>query len=449
MSLASNLYEKLSNLVPTSGTKKLALKGVTWLAGDKVLRLAVSIFTGALVTRYLGPEKYGILSALTAYAALFGPIANMGVNSIIIRDVAAHPEKEKQVVDSAVFLKLFGGAIAFVFAVLISLFANQTQYEPILVVIATFQFLFYYLEALEVWFLSKHDQKKPVLAGQISFMFTSVLRVVFIFLDFGLAAVLLTYALDSILGGIFVYMYARKYLNFRVSNLVYNKQSILALFKETIPLILSGLGANIYMKIDKVIMPWLTSAFVLGIYSAATRLSELWYFVPYSVSTALSPLIAEAKSKNQYTYEKRVRKSLIIINLVTFAIALGTSLFGKLALDLYAGEQYSSALSALRIHIWSLPFISMGLIIDIWLINERLQKVQVIRTFVTAALNILLNILFVPRFGAVGAAWATTIAYMYPGFIANLLDSRTRRVFWIELQSILPTPANIKLIFEK
>jgi PST family polysaccharide transporter len=203
------------------------------------------------------------------------------------------------------------------------------------------------------------------------------------------------------------------------------------------------------MKIDKVIMPWLTSAYVLGIYSAATRLSELWYFLPFAMSTALSPLIAEAKSKNAETYDKRIRKSLIIINIATLSIALFTFIIAPIAINIYAGEKFVSALAALRIHIWSLPFISMGLIVDIWLLNEHLQKVQVMRTFVTAGVNILLNILLVPKYGALGAAWATLIAYMYPGFFANLLDKRTRAIFWIEVQSILPTPKNLKLIFEK
>lgn len=449
MNIFSPIQNLIARVLPQSSTKKLALKGVTWLAGDKIVRLGISVFTGALVTRYLGPEKYGILSALTAYAALFGPIANMGVNSLIIRDVAAHPEEERKVVDAAILLKLFGGIIAFLFAVSLALFANQPQYEPFLVVIATVQFLFYFLESIEIWFLAKHQQKKPIIASQISFLFTSILRVAFIYFDLGLAAILFTYALDSILGGIFVYITARKYFSFTLTSLVYDKTKVRQLFRETLPLILSGLGSNIYMKIDKVIMPWLTTAFTLGIYSAATRLSELWYFVPYSVSTALAPLIAEAKSKTPDIYEKRIRKSLVLINLVTFIIAAFTFLIGPLAISLYAGEKYSTALPALQVHIWSLPFISMGLIVDIWLVNERLQKVQVARTFMTAALNIVLNILLVPNYGAVGAAWATLIAYTYPGFFANLLDSRTRKIFWIELQSILPTPKNIKFILEK
>jgi len=169
------------------------------------------------------------------------------------------------------------------------------------------------------------------------------------------------------------------------------------------------------------------------------------------VSPKSNPPVVKIIDYGQYKYEteKRMRKALIVVNLVTMSLALFTLLIGPFAINLYAGSKYVSALPALQVHIWSLPFISIGLVVDIWLLNEHLQRLQVARTFTTAAVNIVLNILLVPKYGAVGAAWATLIAYTYPGFFANLLDKRTRAVFWLELRSIIPTPKNLQLIFEK
>jgi len=449
VNIINSIKNMAGKLLPQSKTKKQVLKGVSWLAGDKIVRLAISVFTGALVTRYLGPERYGTLSALTAFAALFGPIANMGVNSIILRDIGAHPEKEKSIIDASIILKMVGGVTSVLLAIAIALFAKQPQYQPLLVVFATFNFLFYFLDNFESWFYARNEQRKPVIAGQISFMFTSALRVACIILNLGLPAILLTYSLDSVLGGVLVYFNARKHLSFRILSVQYHKENVLRLLKESLPLMFASMGTIIFMKIDKVIMPWLTTAYVLGIYSAATRLSELWYFIPFSLCTAFAPLIAAAKSKSPEIYEKRMRKALIVVNLVTMSLALFTLLIGPFAINLYAGSKYVSALPALQVHIWSLPFISIGLVVDIWLLNEHLQRLQVARTFTTAAVNIVLNILLVPKYGAVGAAWATLIAYTYPGFFANLLDKRTRAVFWLELRSIIPTPKNLQLIFEK
>jgi len=82
------------NIKKTSKTKIIVLKGIAWLAGDKVLKLIVSMFTGSLVARYLLPEGYGLLNSVTAYFALFGPLANFGLNTIIIRDIATYPQKQ-------------------------------------------------------------------------------------------------------------------------------------------------------------------------------------------------------------------------------------------------------------------------------------------------------------------------------------------------------------------
>ncbi len=443
------IKETLKKFLPNTGRKGTAIRGFTWIAGDKILRLVISMFTGALVARYLKPEGYGLINALTAYAALFSPIANMGVNSILIRDVASHPENEKRAVDSAVILKLIGGITAFLLAIIIAIVTDNKQYTVPLVIISTMQFLFYSFEALEAWFYAKHKQQPPVIAGQISFIATSIFRVVAIAQNWGITIVLFSYALDSILSGFFVFFAAKKYLNYQITKTKFEKKYIFSVFKEAIPLILSGFGAIVYTKIDKVIMPWLTTSFVLGIYSSATRLSELWYFLPYSISTVFSPLIAEAYAQDQKTYMKRIQKSLIIMNLGTFGIAIATTIFGPLAINILFGSEYMSAIPALSVHIWSLPFVAMGFIADIWLINERLQKVQVARTFITAAVNILLNIILVPKYGALGAAWATLIAYTYPGFLANILDKRTRTIFFLEIASILPTPNSMATIIAK
>lgn len=443
------IIQALKSFLPQSQTKQTAVKGVSWLAGDKILRLLVSMFVGALVARYLAPQNYGLLNSLTAFAALFGPIANIGVNSLLLRDIAANPEKERKIIDAAIVLKLIGGMSAFLLAVAIGVTFARAQYHPLLVIFATIHFVFYFFETLEIWFYAKQRQSIPVLAGQASFLLTSAIRIYLVLTDAGLLAILISYSLDSILGGLFVYLSARKHLNFTITSIHTSFSAVKELFISAWPLVLAGIGTILYMKIDKVIMPWITSTYDVGIYAAAARLSELWYFLPYSVYTVFAPLIAQAKRSNPEHYLKRIQKSLISITLITTIIALATSIGGPVIVSILFGAAYLPAIPALTIHIWSLPFVAMGLIVEVWLLNERLQKLQVARTFITAGINILLIFWLVPLYGPVGAAIATLVAYSYPGLFANVLDKRTRGFFYLQLQSILPTKRNFRLLLEK
>jgi len=90
----------------------------------------------------------------------------------------------------------------------------------------------------------------------------------------------------------------------------------------------------------------------------------------------------------------------------------------------------------LAIHIWAGIFVFLGVASGKWFLIEGLQKYAFYRTLFGAVVNIVLNLIMIPKFGVLGAAWATVISYAAAGLFSDVLQKKTRTIFKMKLRSL-------------
>ena len=71
----------MRNFLTSQGFRKY-FANTSWLLGERVLRMAISLFVGIYVARYLGPERYGLLSYALSFVWLFSSLASFGLDAI-------------------------------------------------------------------------------------------------------------------------------------------------------------------------------------------------------------------------------------------------------------------------------------------------------------------------------------------------------------------------------
>jgi O-antigen/teichoic acid export membrane protein len=109
------------NLMPTFVLRRIAhrpelvkiIDNIGWLFFDKTLRMGVGLFVGVWVTRYLGPEQFGLFNFATAFTALFGAVATLGLQGIVVRDIVNDPSCKEETLGTAALLHLIGGTLAY------------------------------------------------------------------------------------------------------------------------------------------------------------------------------------------------------------------------------------------------------------------------------------------------------------------------------------------------
>ena len=204
------------------------------------------------------------------------------------------------------------------------------------------------------------------------------------------------------------------------------------------PLILSGFMIMIYMRIDQIMLGEMVNDYEVGTYSAALKLSEIWYIIPTIVCNSFFPSIIEAKKLGEATYLKKIQNLFDILFFISFGIAVIVGIFSDNIINILYGDQYKDAAIILSIHIWTAVFVFLGVGSSNFFIIENLQIKTFTRTALGAVINIVLNLVLIPKFFAIGAAVATLISQFLSSYMFDLLSRKTYVLFKMKTKSYFP-----------
>lgn len=444
MMMLAKLENAITLLTPSFVKRKIEgrpylqkiLGNTIWLVADRILRMGLSLVVGVWVGRYLGPEQFGALNFASAFVALFGVLASLGLDGIVIRDIVREPEHKYEILSSTFLLKLCGGGIAFIVslaAILVMRPADsQTHW---LVGIIAFGMIFQAFDAIDLWFQSQTLSKYAVLAKNVAFVILSVVKVILILNHASIIAFAYAALAEIIIGGTgLVFFYVRQH---SLTTLWYPKIDIAKrLLKESLPAILSGFAIMIYMRIDQVMLEQMSGNREVGLYSAALKFSEIWYMIPSLIVSSVRPSLTEAKQESESKYYQQLQRLCNMLVKIAYAIALPMTFAATFIVTLFYGEAYKEAGIILGIHIWAAIFVFIGGAMSIWFVNEGLIKYTLIQTIVGAVMNVALNIVLLPRYGGVGAAIATVISYGFAAYLCNALTRKTMVAFKIQTKAL-------------
>lgn len=427
---------KLLLLKSRSGLRAI-ITNTAWLFADRILRMGVGLIVGVWVARYLGVQQYGLFNYATAFVALFSPFANLGLDNVVIRDIVRNTSNKEQILATAFWLKLIGGVTSLLLAVVfISVFRQNEKLAIWLVAILATAGIFQTLDIIDFWFQSQVQSKYTVVAKNTAFFIVTFIKVVLIKTQAPLIAFAWATLAEIVLGAIgLVIVYKAKGYSLK---LWYWSLSVAkSLLKDSWPLILSGVTIMIYMKIDQIMLGEMIGDSAVGIYSAASRISEVWYFIPTAIVSSVSPTIFAAKQTDEALYYQRIQQLLRLMVLISILIALPMSFLSKTIITILFSNSYTIAGQILAIHIWASLFVFMGVATSPWFIAEGLTHFSLSRTFIGAIMNVLLNLLLIPSFAGVGAAIATVISQAFASFVSHAFHPKTRKIFQLQLKSIL------------
>ena len=179
---------------------------------------------------------------------------------------------------------------------------------------------------------------------------------------------------------------------------------------------LAGLAVTLYMRIDVVMLQEIVGDREVGIYAAATRISEIWYFLPGIIVASVSPAIIKAHSADSGKYISKLKQLYFVMTWMAIGIALPLSFLSGAMVSLLFGNDFAEAAPVLAIHLWASVAVFLGVASSQYLLVENLQKISFYRTLIGLVVNVILNLMLIPDMGAKGAAIATVISYFVATF---------------------------------
>jgi O-antigen/teichoic acid export membrane protein len=209
------------------------------------------------------------------------------------------------------------------------------------------------------------------------------------------------------------------------------------LLRQAWPLMFTSLAIIVYMKIDEVMLRHLAGPAAVGIYAAAAKLSEVWYFLPTALGSSLLPALLRARAADAAGYEQRLQQYYDLSAAAAYALSIPVALAAPWIVRLAYGAEFAAAGPILAVHIWSSIFVFLGVARGQWLVNEGLQKFYLGATAAGAVANILLNLVFIPRWGGLGAAIATVVSYALAAWLASYFHPEVRATAAMQTRALL------------
>jgi len=428
--------QQIADTLAKPGLRRLGAN-FGWLVIERAVRFALGLFVGLLVARYLGPAGLGSLSYCLALVTLVGFLPALGLDAILKRDLIAAPEKTAELLASAFGLRLAAAALAWLGVGLAATVgrgfsAEEARLFPILGLLLFQPACF----LPDLWLQAQLRAKQAMGAHLAALTVAAGLRVWLIASGAGLAAFAWVLALEMGLGAIGLFLVARR-AGLRWPWAAARKLQMRRLLAEAWPLMFASLAIVIYMKIDEVMLRAMRGPAEVGIYAAAARLSEVWYFIPTAVASSVLPALLRARSGAAGEYARRQQQYYDGSAALAYGLSVPIALAAPWIVGWAYGPAFAGAGPILAVHIWSSIFVFLGVARGLWLVNEGLNKFYLAATAAGAVANVLLNLAMIPRWGGLGAAWATIISYALAAWIASYFHPQARATGAMQTRALL------------
>jgi O-antigen/teichoic acid export membrane protein len=405
-------------------------RGFSWLVLNKVTTLLAAVIVSIPVARYLGPSDYGILIFVLSFVAIAMPVASAGLENIVTKELVQRPDDQGTIMGTVFFLrKALGFSVSGLFCIYCVIGPFPNEEIRLYAAVTTSAAILGNASIFQNWFVANHVLRPFAIAGTIKSLVFSAARIIFIVSEASLDVFIYVSALELGLGGTIAwacYRFSRKErLAFRV-----DKSLAYSLLRRSWPLAISSVAAALYLKLDIILLTNLSSSSESGLYGAAARLSEIWYFIPSLLMTAMFPSFLEVHRRGGLEFQNFLQDLLDMLAAIGTFIALVVTATAPVIINLLYGPNYAPAATILVVHIWAGLFIFMRAVLSKWLVAEDLYIYSLVTHASGAVANIGLNLVLIPRYGGLGAAIATLISYSTSSYVSLLFSRRTRPMFW-------------------
>jgi polysaccharide transporter, PST family len=437
----SYLPLSIRNSIEGRNSLQPMIANTAWLFLDRALRLCVGLFISVWVARYLGPEQFGTLNYATALVTMFGAFASLGLEGIVVREIVRTPSLTAVILSSAFALRLCAGILSIIVLMFsVTLMRPDDYQSACLIGIIGAGLVFQAFDVIDLWFRSQVQSKYSVFAKNAAFIVSAAVKVALVLSRSSLAAFAWVALAETAMGAAgLIWFYVRSH---SFSDLwrpaIKTTQRLL---KESWPLILSSITTMVYMRIDQIMIGQMLGDKEVGIFSAAVRISEVWYFIPTAIMSSAFPSIITLKRKNEVLYNARLQMLYTVLTMLGLCAAIIVTFVSNDLVRALYGTKFAPAADILSLHIWSGIFIFQIIASGSWLLAENLQQYSLYRSAIGCVVNIVLNIYLIPAYGIKGAAYSTIISY---GVILLSLSffTPTRRCAVMILKSYIPSRRN-------
>lgn len=394
-------------------------KNILWLSVSRVISLALLFFAYTQLFRYLGPYQSGQFQFVLSYVTLFGVVIDFGIQQYIIKKISEDRSQAKKYFHNFLAVEVVLAALVYGSMVGVAYFNG---YEPMVIKAIMIAGLGAALHGLTYPFLAVitafYDLKK---AAFLNFLGSAInVSVIFLTIWVSGSFVMLTIqqVIYATLAIVIYYFFIQKHIGkpevFKGIRTL-DWPLVKTIFIAAFPFALLVGFSTVYNRIDIVLITNYLGYAQTGLYTAAYKFFDLLAFFPAVVSHALYPLFTSLMAEGKKAEIRDIlEKYLRFMIAIALPIAVGGMIMARPIVTLLAGEEFADAAPVLAILVWA-PAVLFVYIVMNSIVISQLTKFAMAITGINVIVNIIGNIILLPRVGIIGAAIMTIVSEALQG----------------------------------
>jgi O-antigen/teichoic acid export membrane protein len=390
-------------------TVRRVAKNTSFLILGNLTTKVLNLFLVVAIARYLGANGFGQYSLILAYVGLFGIVLNLGLDTLAERDIAQGKRKAGVIMGGVLLIKLF---LFFFVLSLVSLSARLLSYPPEMITLfSLYTFSLFLTSQASLFRLTLHAVERMEYEFLFNFLNRSLvllLSVGALLLGYGLPGLIYALLIASGVDLVFYAMTASRIVQrpvFRLDPPYWGD-----LVRKSLPFAMVGVFYGIYSNIDIVMVSHLKGDAAAGVYSAAFRMITALMFIPYAFSSSVFPLMARLSRDSRRGLERAYVSSFRYLSYLAIPIAIGTTLTADRIIVRFYGGGFEGSAQALQVLIWGGALMFLNSLLMNVLLSINREKINMKIAAAGVLLNVVLNLLLIPKYSYMGAGIATVAA---------------------------------------
>ena len=390
--------------------RQTVFKNFFWLSFGQIagrfIRAAIIIYAA----RALGAAEYGVFSYALSLAAFFAVFSDVGVNSILTKEISRNPEKEQEYFSTAFWLKAFLVGVSALAVIFLAPYFSKIEGAKILMPIIALLIIFGDFRDFSLtFFRAKEKMEGEAFISIVTNLLITVSGFVILYYFATAKALTFSYVLSSGAGLIIAFFILRKRILKVVSH--FDKSLLKPIINSALPIALVATFSAFLINIDMLMLGWIGTSMDVGLYAAPQKIVQFLSIFPGIIASTVFPVISRLIGQNEKEKIKSIaERTITAVMIAAFPIAVGGVVLGKSIIGFIFGNEYIAATLAFQILIVTVlasfpsPFFS-----NLILAYDK-QKRLVGYTIGFSLLNVVLNALLIKRFGIAGASFATLVS---------------------------------------
>ena len=427
-----------------STMKNKTIINAGWIIACRILQALFALAVTMVSARYLGPANYGLVNYAASIVNFLKPVMQLGFNAILVKELIDRPDREGVTLGTALAMNLASAFVCILGGLAFVSVANWGQRDTLTVcALYSIGLIFLALEMIQYWFQAHLLSKYASLTILLSYIAVAAYKLWLLVSGKNIYWFSVSNAADYLLISVALLILYKKLGGQRLSFSWHRGREML---KKSIYYILSGLMVTVFAQTDKIMLKAISGDEVTGYYSAAVAVTTMSNFVFVAVIDSARPTILKSLQKSDREFSENLAALYSVVIFLALAQSVAMTLLAKWLIRILYGSSYAASVGILRLAVWYTTFSYIGAVRDVWILAKNQQHMLWKINLTGALMNVALNALMIPCWGAMGAAAASLITQIFTNLVMGYLIKPLRPNNALILRALNPALLGRKLL---